>query len=102
MSVEHKTTYIPVSYIEKTSGVLFFKQKELPLEPDVEMFFETGVAQNHLNEIQAEGYELISIAPVLKAVVQHEPRHGPSPYGFAYPLTAGFALFWKRFVREQI
>lgn len=102
MPIEHKTTYLPVSYIEQETGKLVFKRSELPLEPDVAMFFETNAAQNHLNEVQAEGYELISVAPVLKAVAFNSTAHGPSPYGFAYPLTAGFALFWKRFVSEQV
>jgi hypothetical protein len=104
MPVEHKTTYLPVSYKEQQTGVAFFKKKELPLEPDVAMFFETKSAQKHLNEIQADGYELLTVAPILKAVVMMSSSSdfGPSPYGFAYPLTAGFALFWKRYVSEQV
>lgn len=96
MRFEHKSTYLPVAYTERTSGVLIFKSKELPLEPDIEMFFAEKGAKNHMREIEAEGYELVTVQPLLKAVVQQNKDHGPQAYGFAFPLTAGFVLFWRR------
>jgi len=93
---EHKTSYIPISYIERTKGFLMFKERDLPLEPDVELFLSDKAAQNHIRGFEAEGFELVTVQPVLKAVVWQNKTHGPQPTGFAYPLTAGFALFWRR------
>jgi hypothetical protein len=75
-----------------------FKKKDLPLEPDVELFFNSEAARKHMLPYEADGYGLVTAQPVLKAVVYHNQEHGPTPYGFAYPLTAGFVLFWKRWV----
>ncbi len=103
MPIEHKSTYLPVPYIEKTDQSFFLKDRKRPAtEPDIEMFLETRSAQNHLNEVQAEGFELISAVPILRAIVQSSADFGPAPYGFAYPLTAGIALFWKRYVEQKI
>jgi hypothetical protein len=96
MRFDHKTSYLPVSYKERTNRFLMFKRADLPLEPDVEMFFQGAAATNHMREVEAEGYELVTVQPVLKAVVYKSTEHGPQPHGFAYPLTAGFVLFWRR------
>jgi hypothetical protein len=102
MQFEHKTSYLPVSYTERTKGIWIFKDKDLPLEPDVEMFFAEKAAQKHLREVESEGYELVSVQSMLKAVVWQNKTHGPQPTGFAYPLTAGFVLFWRRPVNQAV
>lgn len=95
---QHATSYLPVPYEERKSGFLFFKKEDLPLEPDVELFFNSAAARKHMLPYEADGYGLVAVQPLLKAVVFQNKAHGPSPYGFAYPLTAGFVFFWKRLV----
>lgn len=83
-------------YIRQKSGVWIFKSEGLPMEPDIEAFLSDDHARQHMESFERDGYELVSAQPVLKAVVQQSQEHGPSPWGFGYPVTAGFVLFWKR------
>jgi hypothetical protein len=98
MRYEHKTSYLRVSYVVQETGFLWFKDKTLPLEPDVELFLNSEAAQKHFRKYEAEGYGIVSVQPLLKAVVQQSKEHGPQPHGIAYPLTAGFVFFWQRII----
>lgn len=92
----YETSYLPMPYSQAEKGFWIFKNKELPLEPDIGAFLQGDHAKKHMAEWGEHGYELVSVQPVLKAVVQQSTQHGPSPWGFGYPLTAGFVLFWRK------
>ena len=93
---EHKISFIPMPYQVITEGMLFFKKQGLPIDPDMAAFMSDEAVQGHMLLYQKDGYELVAVQSVLKGVTQTSTGHGPSPYGFAYPITAGFVLFWKR------
>jgi hypothetical protein len=93
---EYKTTYLPFPYRREESGFWKFKKPGLPLEPDVEAFFDSDDTLEKMNAVARDGWILQTVQPVMKAVVSQTLTHGPQPFEMAYSITAGFALFWKR------
>jgi hypothetical protein len=91
MKFEYLTTFVPMAYEIEESGVWVFKEQAPPSEPIVESLTDNPAYAQHLNRLGNEGWELVSIQPLLKGVYS---MHGHT--GMGYSLTAGYYLFWKR------
>lgn len=91
MRFEYLTTFVPIYYEIEESGVWVFKEKEPPRKPLVESLTDNPAYAQHLNRLGNEGWELVSVQPLLKGVGK---VWGPAAVG--YSLTAGYYLFWKR------
>lgn len=92
MRFEYLTTFVPMSYESEESGGWLFK-KERPHKPIIESLTANPVYDQYLNRLGNEGWELVSVQPLLKGIWK-----ALGYAGIGYSLTAGYYLFWKRAV----
>jgi len=93
MRFEYLTTFVLMDYESADRGVWIFKEELPPREPIVESLTDNLAYAQHLNRLGNEGWELVSVQPLLKGVWRGEGNSG-----LGYSLTAGYYLFWKRAV----
>src|SRR5262245_11939397 len=93
MRFEYLTTFVPMDYESADRGVWIFKEELPPREPIVESLTDNLAYTQNLNRLGNEGWELVSVQPLLKGVWRGEGNSG-----LGYSLTAGYYLFWKRAV----
>lgn len=79
---EHYTSFAPITFKEEQSFL-----SNPPQTPDIDSMLDDADYQRHLREMGAEGWELVSVQPLLKGVITGVA---------AYAITAGYFLFWKR------
>ena len=91
MRFEYLTTFVPMDYESADIGVWIFKEERPPREPIVESLTDNTAYAQHLNRLGNEGWELVSVQPLLKGVGKAQVFHA-----MGYSLTAGYYLFWKR------
>ena len=93
---EHTTTYVPVQYrVERQGFWLFKRDSPLPLQPLAESLCQAPEYESQLNEMGAQGWELVSVQSLLRGI-HHIPQGQGGTVAVSYPLTAGFYFFWKR------
>ncbi len=91
MRFEYHTTFAPVDYHKVESRGWIFKEELPPYQPIIESLTINPAYEQHLESMGYEGWELVSVQPLLKGVWK------ASGYtGMGYSLTAGYYLFWKR------
>lgn len=93
MKYEYTTTYAPVEYGPEKGGLLSGNKPAAIPEPA--SLFGSDTYQRMLQHMGDQGWELVSVQPLLRGSYQYQSTPGQS-YGFGYPLTAGYYLFWKR------
>lgn len=92
---EYRTEYVAIPFKTETSGKWIFKAVEETLEPDVGTLAHEGTLQSILNELGAQGWELVSTQPVCRAEIKVANQNAQGwSYGFAMPV--GFILFMRR------
>lgn len=91
MRFEYKTTFFPVVYEEREKGVWILKVNEIARDPDETSLLDSEDYQEQLKEMGSEGWELVSVQPLLRGVFTLVGTGG-----FGYPLTAGYYFFWKK------
>lgn len=91
MRFEYKTTFFPVEYRERENGVWILKANEIARDPDEASLLASEDYQEHLHEMGNQGFELVSVQPLLRGVFTLVGTGG-----FGYPLTAGYYFFWKK------
>ncbi|CAN5376901.1 hypothetical protein BH10PSE19_BH10PSE19_08590 [soil metagenome] len=88
---EYTTSYFPIRYrLERHSDILL--EEGLPLSPDPTSLLENADYLAELQRLGARGWQLINVQPLLRACYDYKPTE----YSFAFPLTAGYFLFWQR------
>ncbi|MGH9854808.1 MAG: hypothetical protein ACREBD_33675 [Blastocatellia bacterium] len=97
MRFEYQTTFVPVVYLIEEKGDWLFKEADSPHEPIVESLTGNPAYEQHLKRMGNEGWELVSVQSLLKGVVKMYPTTG-----MGYSLTAGYYLFWKREIVENL
>lgn len=97
---KYQTSFIPVSYEREQRGMWIFKQEALPIAPDPASLYANRQYQEHMDEMGASGWELVSVQPLLRGVYQFK-KDNQSGFGLGYSLTAGYYLFWKRNIANE-
>ncbi|MCF5508336.1 MULTISPECIES: hypothetical protein [Pseudomonas] len=94
-SFEYHTAFTPLNYLVRTKKLFMFKSEEPTTEPDVEGFLQDLEHQQRLALLGREGWELISVQPVVKGEVKIGNQNAQGwAYGIALP--TGYLLFFKR------
>ncbi|KRP61036.1 hypothetical protein [Pseudomonas orientalis] len=92
---EYHTEFSPFQYVVRTKKLFMFKSEEPTTEPDTQGFLEDSERQNRLAQLGSEGWELVSVQPVVKGEVKVGNQNAQGwGYGFALPI--GYLLFFKR------
>jgi hypothetical protein len=91
MRFEYQTTFVHVAYKKEESGAWVFKESHPPRIPIVESLTRNPDYEQHLKQMGRDGWELVSVQPLLLGVTQIY-----ASAGIGYSLTAGYYLFWKR------
>jgi hypothetical protein len=91
MRFEYLTTFVPVAYEKEESGGWFSKEGRAPRKPIIESLTANPEYEQHLSRLGNEGWELVSVQPLLKGI-----WNAMGYAGMGYSLTAGYYLFWKR------
>lgn len=92
---EYHTEFSPFQYLVRTKKLFMFKSEEPTTEPDTQGFLEDSERQNRLAQLGSEGWELVSVQPVVKGEVKVGNQNTQGwAYGFALPI--GYLLFFKR------
>lgn len=89
MRFEYHTSFIEMHYLEKEVGFL----NKVKTTPDIEGFLSNPEVSDGMNQMGSEGWELVSVQPVLKGSVQDKLFRNVE-YGFSK--TYGYFMFWKR------
>ena len=97
---EYHTEFSPFQYIVRTKKLFMFKSEEPTTEPDTQRFLEDPERQQRLSQLGSDGWELISVQPVLRGEVQIGNQNAQSwAYGMALP--TGYLLFFKRPISRE-
>jgi len=91
---EHTVTYYNISYFVEdkdnvTEGRSPLYGPAMPSDPDPASLAGNIRYMDEIDQMGKEGWELISVSPLLRGCY-HEGAH------YGYSLTAGYYLFWKR------
>lgn len=94
-SFEYHTEFSPIQYIVRTKKLFMFKSEEPTTEPDIQGFLQDSAYQQRLAQLGREGWELVSVQPVVKGEVKIGNQNAQGwAYGIALP--TGYLLFFKR------
>lgn len=97
---EYHTVFSPFQYIVRTEKLFIFKSEEPTTEPDTQGFLEDAERQQRLSELGSDGWELVSVQPVLRGEVQIGNQNAQGwAYGMALP--TGYLLFFKRPILKE-
>lgn len=92
---EYHTEFSPLQYIVRTKKLFMFKSEEPTTEPDIQGFLQGAAYQQRLAQLGHEGWELVSVQPVVRGEIQIGNQNAQGwAYGFALPI--GYLLFFKR------
>ncbi|WP_339420724.1 MULTISPECIES: hypothetical protein [unclassified Pseudomonas] len=92
---EYHTEFSPFQYIVRTKKLFMFKSDEPTTEPDTQRFLEDAERQQRLSQLGRDGWELVSVQPVLRGEVQIGNQNAQGwAYGMALP--TGYLFFFKR------
>ena len=78
---EYHTEFAPLHYLVRTKKLFMFKSEEPSTDPDVQGFLQDPEHQQRLAQLGQEGWELISVQPVVRGEVQigiKTPKAGPT------------------------
>ena len=97
---EYHTEFAPLNYLVRTKKLFMFKSEEPSTEPDVQGFLQDPEHQQRLAQLGQEGWELISVQPVVRGEVQIGNQNAQGwAYGIALP--TGYLLFFKRSIQRD-
>lgn len=97
---EYHTEFSPLHYLVRTKKLLMFKSEEPTTEPDVQGFLQDREHQQRLAQLGREGWELISVQPVVRGEVKIGNQNAQGwAYGIALP--TGFLMFFKRAIHND-
>jgi hypothetical protein len=82
-----------MDYEDRERGVWIFKEEQPPCEPIVDLLTDNPAYAQNLNRLGNEGWELVSVQPLLRGITRLAGY-----VGIGYSITAGYYLFWKRAV----
>ena len=92
---EYHTEFSPLQYIVRTKKLFMFKSEEPTTEPDILGFLQDCAYQQRLAQQGREGWELVSVQPVVRGEIQIGNQNAQGwAYGIALP--TGYLLFFKR------
>lgn len=92
MKFQYLTTFFPVEYPIDERGKWIFKESGFPDTPDESSLYAKPEYQEQMLFMGQEGWELISVQPLLEGVCAFPQNVG----AIAYSITAGYYFFWKR------
>ena len=97
---EYHTEFAPLTYRVQERGWLLFKHEEQTGTPDIAAFLADPERQTRLQALGADGWELVSVQPVLegRAQVGQQTAQGNQGWGVGYAVATGFLLFFKRLI----
>ncbi|UUW72339.1 hypothetical protein [Pseudomonas oryzihabitans] len=97
---EYHTEFAPLTYRVQERGWLLFKQEVQTGTPDIAAFLADPERQTRLQALGADGWELVSVQPVLegRAQVGQQTAQGNQGWGVGYAVATGFLLFFKRLI----
>ena len=97
---EYHTEFAPLNYLVRTKKLFMFKSEEPSTEPDIQGFLQDPEHQQRLAQLGQEGWELISVQPVVRGEVQIGNQNAQGwAYGIALP--TGYLLFFKRSIHRD-
>ncbi|WP_016969208.1 hypothetical protein [Pseudomonas tolaasii] len=92
---EYHTEFSPFQYIVRTKKLFMFKSEEPTTEPDTQGFLQDQERQQRLAQLGREGWELISVQPVVRGEIKVGNQNAQGwAYGIALP--TGYLMFFKR------
>jgi hypothetical protein len=94
MKFQYLTTFFPVEYPIVERGRWIFKGSSLPHTPEESSLYANPEYQEQMRFMGEEGWELISVQPLLEGVYAFPKSIG----AIAYSVTAGYYFFWKRVI----
>jgi len=99
---EYHTEFCPLTYRVQERGWLIFKQEVQTGTPDINAFLADTDRQARLQVLGAEGWELVSVQPVLegRAQIGQQTTEGNQGWGVGYAVATGFLLFFKRAITQ--
>jgi len=97
---EYHTEFAPLTYRVQERGWLLFKQEVQTGTPDIAAFLADPERQARLHTLGADGWELVSVQPVLegRAQIGQQTAQGNQGWGVGYAVATGFLLFFKRLI----
>ena len=105
---EYKTTYVSVTYdadiVKSRRGKVgklldtVLDSKPMPANPDPDSLLNNPEYENTLREMGKDGWELVSVQPLLRASHAVVNSINTGQAGLSSSITAGYYLFWKRVV----
>lgn len=97
---EYHTEFSPLTYRVQERGWLMFKHEQQTGTPDVAAFLADPERQARLQALGADGWELVSVQPVLegRAQIGQQTAQGNQGWGVGYAVATGFLLFFKRLI----
>lgn len=97
---EYYSEFSPLQYIVRTKKLFMFKSEEPTTEPDIQGFLQGSGYQQRLTQLGQEGWELVSVQPVVKGEVKIGNQNAQGwAYGIALP--TGYLLFFKRHISSD-
>ncbi|APQ11059.1 hypothetical protein BJP27_05940 [Pseudomonas oryzihabitans] len=99
---EYHTEFAPLTYRVQERGWLLFKQEIQSGTPDIAAFLASTERRARLDELGAQGWELVSVQPVLegRAQIGAQTAQGNQGWGVGYAVPIGFLLFFKRLIAQ--
>lgn len=97
---EYHTEFAALTYRVQERGWLLFKQEVQTGTPDIAAFLADPERQARLQALGADGWELVSVQPVLegRAQIGQQTTQGNQGWGVGYAVATGFLLFFKRLI----
>ncbi|WP_338544746.1 hypothetical protein V6W80_15400 [Pseudomonas benzopyrenica] len=97
---EYHTEFYPLTYRVQERGWLMFKHEQQTGTPDVAAFLADPERQARLQALGANGWELVSVQPVLegRAQIGQQTAQGNQGWGVGYAVATGFLMFFKRLI----
>lgn len=97
---EYHAEFSPLTYRVQERGWLMFKHEQQTGTPDVAAFLADPERQARLQALGADGWELVSVQPVLegRAQIGQQTAQGNQGWGVGYAVATGFLLFFKRLI----
>lgn len=97
---EYHTELSPLPYLVHTKKLFMFKSEVPTPEPDIQSFLQDSERQQRLTQLGREGWELVSVQPVLRGEIKVGNQNAQGwAYGIALP--TGYLMFFKRLIHSE-